>query len=82
MECFSMKREIRQNHAEHENGNCSSHNRAEHEIRQNRAEPKLDKIMLNTKLDKITLNTKMGTVVPKIVLNMKSGSQFNHVINN
>ena len=29
--------EIRQNHAEPENGNCSLKNRAEHEIRQNRA---------------------------------------------
>ena len=38
MECFSMKHEIRQNHAEHENGNWSSQNHAEHEIRQNRAE--------------------------------------------
>ena len=73
-----MKHEIRQNHAEHENGNCSSQNCAEHEIRQNHAEPKLVKIMLNTKLDKIMLstkldkimqNTKMGTVVLKIVLN-------------
>ena len=42
--------EIRQNHAEHENGNCNSQNLAEHEIRQNHAEPKLGKIMLNTKM--------------------------------
>ena len=42
--------EIRQNHAEHENGNCSSQNCAEHEIKQNRAKPKLDKIMLNMKM--------------------------------
>ena len=60
---FRMKHEIRQKHAEHENGNCSSQNhaehengncssqtRAEHEIRQNHAEPKLGKIMLNTKM--------------------------------
>ena len=30
--------EIRQNHAEHENENCSSQNPAEYEIRQNHAE--------------------------------------------
>ena len=46
-----MKHEIRQNHAVHENWNCSS---------QNRAEPKLGKIMLNTKIGtvvpKIVLN--------------------------
>ena len=69
MECFSMKHEIRQSHAEHENGNCSSQNRAEHEIRQNRAEHEIRQNHAELKLD-------------KIVLNMKSGSQFNHVINN
>ena len=44
MECFSVKHEIRQNHAEHENENCSFQNRAEHEngncSSQNRAELK------------------------------------------
>ena len=39
--------EIRQNHAEHENGNCSSQNRAEYVIRQNHAELKLGSLCSN-----------------------------------
>ena len=86
MECFSMKHEIRQNHAEHENGNCSSQNRAEHKIRQNHAEHEnwnvVPKIVLNMKLGKIMLNTKIETVVPKIVLNTKMGTVVPKIVLN